>query len=141
MLFLHILGLFEHEGSFQGKPGEIPITDTSADTMEKVLFFMYHDSIDESKIDYDLLKAADKYLMDSLVATCVEYLESNLTIENALDVMMVAYQTNQNSLLAAAFNFANSKTGQLVTTDSWNNMLREHPDLIAKAFTFIYSNK
>ena len=39
---IHIFsGLLEHEGSFQGNPGEIEIPATSADTMEKILFFMY----------------------------------------------------------------------------------------------------
>ena len=73
-------GLIENEGSFKGKPGEIPIPDTSADTMEKVLFYMYHDTIDKSKIDFDLLKAADKYLMGNLVENCLEHLKSNLTL-------------------------------------------------------------
>ena len=134
-------GLIENEGSFKGKPGEIPIPDTSADTMEKVLFFMYHDTIDKSKIDFDLLKAADKYLMDNLVTYCIEHLESNLTLDNALDIMMAAYQINQNSLFEAATNFVWNNKGKLTTTDSWNKMLKAHTDLIAKAFNSILAKK
>ena len=128
-------GLIENEGSFKEKSGEISIPDTSADTMEKVLFYMYHDTIDKSKIDFDLLKAADKYLMDNLVTYCLEHLESNLTLENALDIMMVSYQINQNSLFEAATNFVWNNKGKLTSTDSWNSMVRDHPDLIAKAFS------
>ena len=130
-------GLIENEESFKGKPGEIPIPDTSADTMEKVLFYMYHDTIDKSKIDFDLLKAADKYLMDNLVDNCLEHLKSNVTLENALDIMMVSYQINQNSLFEAATNFVWNNKGKLTSTDSWNSMVRDHPDLIAKAFSCI----
>ena len=128
-------GLIENEGSFKEKSGEISIPDTSADTMEKVLFYMYHDTIDKSKIDFDLLKAADKYLMDNLVTYCLEHLESNLTLENALDIMMVSYQINQNSLFEVATNFVLNNKGKLTSTDSWNSMVRDHPDLIAKAFS------
>ena len=128
-------GLIENEGSFKEKSGEISIPDTSADTMEKVLFYMYHDTIDKSKIDFDLLKAADKYLMDNLVTYCLEHLESNLTLDNALDIMMAAYQINQNSLFEVATNFVLNNKGKLTSTDSWNSMVRDHPDLIAKAFS------
>ena len=128
-------GLIENEGSFKEKSGEISIPDTSADTMEKVLFYMYHDTIDKSKIDFDLLKAADKYLMDNLIANCLEHLKSNLTLENALDIMMVSYQINQNSLFEVATNFVWNNKGKLISTDSWNSMVRDHPDLIAKAFS------
>ena len=44
----------------------------------KVIFFMYHDTIDGKKVNIDLLKAADKFLMENLVATCVENLVSKL---------------------------------------------------------------
>ena len=131
-------GLLQHQESFQGKPGEISVTDTSAETMEKVLFYMYNDSIDESKIDVELLKVADKYLMNNLVATCVEFFKSNLTLENALDIMLVAYQMNQNNLLETTFKFACDNKGQLAKTEMWNNMIRDHSDLIAKLINSIF---
>ena len=93
---------------------------------------MYHNSIDKSKIDIDLLTAADKYLMEGLVEICTEHLKSNLTLQNALDVLIVAYQTNQNSLLDTAFQFAFNHKGQL-NAEKWNEMTRNHPALIAKA--------
>ena len=42
---------------------------------------MYHNSIDESNIDIDLLMAADKFLMEGLVDICAKHLKSNLTLE------------------------------------------------------------
>ena len=52
--------------------------------MEKILYFMYHNSIDRTKIDVDLLTAADKFLMDGLVEICAKHLKSNLTLKNAI---------------------------------------------------------
>ena len=46
---------------------------------------MYHDSLEESKIDCDLLKAADKYLMEGLVAICTNHFKSKLTLENVVE--------------------------------------------------------
>ena len=99
---------------------------------------MYNDSIDESKIDVELLKVADKYLMNNLVAKCVEFFKSNLTLENALDIMLVAYQMNQNNLLETTFKFAFDNKGQLAKTEMWNNMIRDHSDLIAKLINSIF---
>ena len=115
--------------------GEINVQYTSADVMENLLFFLYHDFVDKEKINSDLLKAADKYLVGGLVDVCVLHLSTNLTRKNALDVMVAAYQTNQKNLFDAAFKFAWENKGKLVKTDSWNEMLRNYPDLIAKAFS------
>ena len=57
-----------------------------------------------------------------------------LTLKNALDVLIVAYQTNQNSLFEIAFEFAREKKGKL-KADKWNEMIRKHPTLIAKAMS------
>ena len=119
----------------EGTSGEIEICDTSCGVMETLLFFLYHDFVDKKKINSDLLKTADKYLVGGLVDVCVLHLSTNLTCKNALDVMVAAYQTNQKNLFDAAFKFAWENKGKLVKTDSWNEMLRNYPDLIAKAFS------
>ena len=49
-----------------------------------------------------------------------------------LDVLVVAYQTNQNSLLEIAFEFARSNKGKL-NADKWNEMKNNHPTLLVKA--------
>ena len=95
---------------------------------------MYHDSMEESNIDSELLQAADKYLMDSLVTICVEHLKSNLTLENALDVMIVAYQINRNSLFEDAFDFVRKNKGK-IKSKKFKEMSRKYPDLMIKCFT------
>ena len=92
-------------------------------------------TLNKSKIDSNLLKAADQYLVDGLKSLCIDHLESNLTLQNALDVMMVAFQIDENGLFDSAFQYVCDNKGQLIGTDSWNEIVREHPDLIAKAFT------
>ena len=42
----------------------------------------------------------------------VFFLSNNLTLDNALDVMVIAYQTDQNDLLDAAFKFVLKPTPQ-----------------------------
>ena len=58
----------------EGTSGEVHITDFTADVIENLLSFMYNDIVDKKNINCDLLKAANKYLMEGLKNTCSEYL-------------------------------------------------------------------
>jgi len=117
------------------KTGKVKIDDVKPEVMETMLFFIYHDEIqDKMKINSELLLAADKYNIRGLLDVCANYLEVNLSLENGLDVMVAAYLTNQTSLFGVASNFVCENKGQLVKSDFWNEMLSENPELIGKAF-------
>ena len=40
----------------EGTSGKIEVNDIAAETMENLLFYLYHDFVDKLKIDSDLLK-------------------------------------------------------------------------------------
>ena len=118
------------------KNGEVKIDDVKPEVMETLIYFVYHDTIqDELKINNELLIAAEKYNILGLIDVCAVYLEANLSLENGLDVMISAYLTNQKSLFAAASNFICENKGDLVKSDFWNEMLDSKPELIGKAFS------
>ena len=43
--------------------------------------------------------------MDGLKNICSEYLSANLTLENAVEIMVASYLTDQKTLLDASFKF------------------------------------
>ena len=90
----------------EAKSGEIKVPDISPTTMESLLFFIYHDNLDESKISGDLMMAADKYNISALYKFCVYYFKNNLTEENAEDVMKLAYLKNEHELLRKLANLS-----------------------------------
>ena len=115
---------------------EVRFDDVKPEVMETLIYFVYHDAIqDEMKINIDLLLAADKYKINGLIDVCAVYLEANLSLEIGLDVMISAYLTNQKSLFAAASNFVCENKGELVKSDFWKEMLDSKPELIGKAFS------
>jgi hypothetical protein len=119
----------------EDKTGKVNIDDVKPEVMESMLFFIYHDEIeDKMKINSELLLAADKYNIPGLLDVCANYLEANLSLENALDVMFAAYLTNQTSLFGVASNFVCENKGQLIKSQFWNEMLLKNPELIGKAF-------
>ena len=82
---------------------EIEEKDFNSETMEQVLFYFYHGKVQDTKmINTDLLRAADKYETIGLIDMCAKYLESNLSLENALDVLVTAELTNQKGLFGRA---------------------------------------
>ena len=89
---------------------EIEENDISSDIMEELLYYLYHDKVDDTKkINLDLLVAADKYMVSGLLGECVEYFKSNLSDQNALDVLFTAEITNQKDLFEAVSRFVGKK--------------------------------
>ena len=75
---------------------EIEENDISSDVMEQLLYYLYHDKVgDIKKINPDILVAADKYMVSGLLDECAKYFKSNLSVQNALDVLVTAEITNQ----------------------------------------------
>ena len=77
--------------------GEVQILNFEARTVGNMVYFMYHDKIkDEENMDPELLILADKYNVRGLMNYCVEYFEENLSLENALDVLVSAELTGHS---------------------------------------------
>lgn len=62
------------------------------ETMRRVLKFAYTDQVEENMIDTKLLLAADKYEVNDLRAICENYLTTNLTLVNVLEIADDTFQ-------------------------------------------------
>ena len=114
----------------EARSGVLEIVDFKAETVETMMYFVYNDSVlDEKMINSDLLRLAEKYNVKSLVEYCVEHLEENLSLENALDVLVASHLTNQKSLFDATSNFVYANKENLVKTESWKEIMEVNPKL------------
>ena len=121
----------------EAKSGEIEINDISAETMETFLYYLYHEDVEEKVVDTNLLFAADKYNIAGLVKVCNEYLKSNLSVENCLDVLLSAHLMNQKELFRAASDFANQNKGKLVRTTAWKEMVETNSKLTTDVLSIV----
>ena len=112
----------------EAKLGEIKITDIFSFTMENLLFFIYHDDLDENKISGELMLAADKYNISALYKFCVNYFDKNLTEENAMDVMNSAYLKNETDLFGKACKCVFKH--KLIGKEAWQDMNKNSPDYV-----------
>ena len=78
ILFDLISVMLNDNPMIEGASGEVHITDFTEDVIENLLPFMYNDIVDKKNINCDLLKAANKYLMEGLKNICSEYLSGTV---------------------------------------------------------------
>ena len=110
--------------------------DISSDTMEQFLYFMYHETVkDSKKINIELLMLADKYNVSDLLEECSKYFESNLSLENALDLLVAAEITNQKNLFEAASRFVCKNIGILQKSSAYQDLLKNNPTMLAIVFS------
>ena len=78
--------------------------DVNSDTMEQFVHYLYFQKVKDNKmINADLMIAADKYNVKELLDYCTKYLESNLSDENALDVLVKGQEISNGDI--GIFNF------------------------------------
>ena len=75
-------------------------------------------------INTGLLHDAEKYNIPELLEVCTDYLKQNLSLENALDVLVSAHLTNQKALFDAASDFTCKNRDKVVKTTAWEEFQR-----------------
>ena len=110
--------------------------DISSESMEQFVYFLYHETLkDSEKISIELLMLADKYNIRGLLDECSKYFESNLSLENALDVLVTAEITNQKNLFEAASRFVCKNIGILRKSSAYQDLLKNNPSMLAIVFS------
>ena len=69
----------------EGASGEVEINDVHAETMDMLLYYLYHEEVEDAKlVDTNLLFAAEKYNVPGLLKLCVKHLKASLSMDNVL---------------------------------------------------------
>ena len=124
------------------KPSEgvmkIEEKDVNSDIMEQLLYYLYFQKVEDDKmITVDLMIAADKLFIKGLLDFCTNYLESNLSVETALDVLIKAELVNQKALFEAASKFVRKNLGKVNKTTAWEEMSKKNPAFIVNLFSLM----
>ncbi|XP_065219097.1 speckle-type POZ protein B isoform X4 [Planococcus citri] len=126
--------MFEHEME-ERKQNRVAITDVDQDVLKEMLRYIYTGkSQNLEKMADDLLAAADKYDLGRLKIMCEEALCTNLSIENAADILILADLHSAEQLKAQAIDYINTHATDVMDTAAWKSMITTHPHLIGEAF-------
>ena len=120
----------------EGASGEVEIKDVAVETMDMLLYYLYHEEVEDTKlVDTNLLFAAEKYNIPGLLKLCVNHLKASLSMDNVLDILLCAHLTNQVDLFNTASNFVNKNKGKLTKTMEWKEIMETNPKLIANVLS------
>ena len=115
---------------------KIEENDISYVVMGRLLYFLYHDKVKNDKmINPDLLLAADKYNILGLLDECCKHFESTLSLQNALDILVLAETTNQKNLFDTASRFVGKNLGKLNKSSAYQEMVNENPKMFIRVFS------
>ncbi|XP_057318520.1 speckle-type POZ protein B-like [Microplitis mediator] len=121
--------MFTHEMK-EKRDSEVAIPDIEPEIFNKMLKFIYTDEIDN--LDADLLEAADKYQLLKLKSLCEESLSKTASINNAIDLMILADLHNSNQLLEYMLEFIVKNIGDVIATSEYKILEETKPALVSK---------
>ncbi|GBM89277.1 TD and POZ domain-containing protein 3 [Araneus ventricosus] len=121
----------------------VDIDDLDADTVRRMLKFMYSDTLDN--LEYENAKrlyfAADKYNIVSLRLRCSNFLKQNLLQSNCSDVLLLAKKHQDKDLVNAVEDYIAKNDESVLFSDEWKDLEENHPRLTTEVFRFIYMKK
>ena len=82
----------------------------------------------------NLFVAADKYNLPSLKTSCVLSLTAEMTVENAVDILVLADLHRSEELKVAAKKLIVEKSGDMVRQEGWFQKLTAFPELHKEMF-------
>jgi speckle-type POZ protein len=61
-------------------------------------------------------------------------MRSNLSVDNAADILVLADRHNGTQLKCLAIDFINSHAEEIMETTGWQSLIKNNPQLVADAF-------
>ncbi|XP_071636653.1 uncharacterized protein [Temnothorax longispinosus] len=103
------------------------VTDNEVESFQQVLLYITTDSIDQGnyKMLKKLLTAADKYDVPTLKLTCQHYLLRSLTIQNAIELVQLAFSSNAKFLETHSVTFIIFHIKEIRDTEAFQSLSQE----------------
>jgi len=100
--------MFTHEMA-EKSSGQVKIPNFKSNEMRDFLHFLYHAKLESFEHSVKLLDLADKYQVATLKELCVDHLMSQVTKDNAMEMLQLANLHNSDSLKGKAFGIIRSQ--------------------------------
>ncbi|KAM6164717.1 speckle-type POZ protein-like [Rhynchocyon petersi] len=127
--------MFEHEMEESIK-NRVQINDMDPEVFKEMMCFMYTGKAPNlDNMADDLLAAADRYALERLKVMCEDALCSNLSVENAADILILADLHSAHQLKSQAVDFINYHASDVLETSGWKSMVVSHPHLVADTYS------
>ena len=115
---------------------QVVIEDCRPEVVRAMLKYIYTAYLpDEARlIAFDLYIAAEKYFIESLKIKCREYLVENLTMDNCIQMYILAEIYNDSMLRKQSLKFINENIDKVTQNCEWNEFIANYPQFFTNAF-------
>jgi speckle-type POZ protein len=118
----------------KNKTNETEVTDVTPAAFRALLRFIYTGHCEVGNLAKELLVAAKKYDMRELKDICAKELRRNLTVDNAVHLLILSDLHQANDLKYGAIRFINKNTEAVTKTPSWTSLTQTHRHLIVELY-------
>ncbi|EFX75747.1 hypothetical protein DAPPUDRAFT_199215 [Daphnia pulex] len=134
----------------ESKTRIVNIEDSEMDVFKEMLVHLYTGkapNLMEMNFTQSVFEVADKYGVKSLKDDCVNLLVSQLSNDNAMELLVWAQFRSQAKLIEKAIHFIVKNSKDLCSQAEWLDFMKDHPNLcveinqrMAKRITIGYDN-
>ncbi|GFR28858.1 hypothetical protein TNCT_511891 [Trichonephila clavata] len=120
--------------------GCVDITDIDADTIHRMLLYLYTDTLEDLKwvTASEMYVAADKYQIISLKSKCSTFLTANLTVNNVCEVLILAHKHQDEYLKNAVQDYILRNEKVVFCSSEWKHLMDTHTKLAAETMFLKY---
>ncbi|XP_063089603.1 speckle-type POZ protein-like [Cavia porcellus] len=131
--------LFQYELQ-KSKNSPVEISDMDPAVFNEIISFIYTGKTPNlCRMASDLLAAADRFGLEHLKLMCEIHLGSNLSVENALEMLILADLHGAHQLKTWTLEFINYHVSYILQTSTWKCLMVSHPHLLAEAYQSLAS--
>ncbi|CAF1393542.1 unnamed protein product, partial [Didymodactylos carnosus] len=114
---------------------QMNIDDISSDTMNEILNYIYTNRCHiDLKNAPNLLLASKRFELEKLKKQISEFLSYRLTIENAIEFLICAHESNTLELKQACIRLINRHAEKIKRTEKWNKLKTDYVDLVPELY-------
>lgn len=119
--------MFRHD-TVEKQTGKVTINDCDPDSFQLFLEYLYSGRLEDmsSNSALHLYSTSDKYNVQELKTFCTKYLMQNLTVQNVCDVVTMADQYDDTSLLSSTQTFFNKNLKEILVTNEWVDLFKKN---------------
>ncbi|KAL3852443.1 hypothetical protein ACJMK2_016080 [Sinanodonta woodiana] len=119
----------DHFGESTASEGDLPVVfihDISADIFTRVMYYIYQDSCELSKeVVYDVLCAADMYLLPGLKRLCANCISQFLDCGNVVQILRTARLFNLPRLEDQCAEFIANDLDEVIVQEEFHEIVKE----------------
>lgn len=115
----------------------ISIPNSTESTLRHLVEYIYSEQISQKTLECDgerLLKLANECGIKRLVIICEKFLMSQLSVHNAVDLLMLAQEVPAVGLKEGCIEFISNRSSEVMAHQSWSKFVASQPSLVAELF-------